>query len=56
MAAKIGSSAIDRSLHPYSMCMWTNSDHPSGGRIMTELDSSTYKKNARLVNTGRWTH
>ena len=35
MAAKIGSSAIDCSLHPYSMCMWTNSDHPSGGRIIS---------------------
>ena len=33
MAAQIGSSAIDRSLQPYSMCMWTNSNHPSGGRI-----------------------
>ena len=38
MAAKIGSSAIDRSLHPYSMCMWTNSDHPSGGRIKAICD------------------
>ena len=34
MAAKIGSSAIDCSPHPYSMCMWTNSDHPSGGRMI----------------------
>ena len=27
-----GPQYTDCSLHPYFMCMWTNSDHPSGGR------------------------
>ena len=28
----MGPQYTDSSLHPYFTCMWTNSDHPSGGR------------------------
>ena len=39
---QIGSKYTDCSLHPYFTYMWTNSDHPSGGRIIWTNDGMVY--------------
>ena len=36
---QIGPQYTDCSLHPYFTCVWTNSDHPSGGRNTTNHHS-----------------
>ena len=36
------------SLHPYSLCVWTNSDHPSGGRMPNSTGEKFHTKSLQL--------
>ena len=48
---QIGPQCADCSLHLYFTCMWTNSDHPSGGRINhCDLATPASKQSGRKPN------